>query len=211
MHAVMKPFKEFLDRRQIVYQLNVTSFSNFYDHADHYIGPLPYGTTYSAQIQGGVMISEQTALSNVTGPKIISHLRYISTKTNFAVVPYAFNGGAKDPSTPSNAVHAGWRDLHSYFVIAQQWNYTAPFSYMEEQERELTEEIMPPLQEFASGAYLSEADFRNPKWKAEFYGVNWDKLNVIKSKWDPEDIFYAHTAVGSQRWEPDVEGRLCRV
>jgi FAD/FMN-containing dehydrogenase len=211
MRAVMKPFIDFLDVRQIGYQMNFTSFSSFYDHADHYIGPLPYGAAYSAQIQGGVMISEETVLSNSTGPKIISHLRHIATTTDFYILPYAFDGGAKDPSTPPNAVHAGWRNLHSYFVISHQWNYTAPFSYMEGLERKITEEIMPPLQELGSGAYLSEADFRNPKWKEEFYGANWDKLNDIKRKWDPEGLFYALTAVGSQRWELDADGRLCRV
>ncbi|KAH7392192.1 putative isoamyl alcohol oxidase [Phaeosphaeria sp. MPI-PUGE-AT-0046c] len=211
MRGVMKPFTDHLDSRSIGYQMNVTSYPDFYKHADHYIGPLPYGVAYSAQIQGGVMISEDVALSNSTGPEVIAHLRHIATTTDFYILPYAFNGGAKAPSTPPNAVHAGWRDLHSYIVISHQWNYTAPFSYMEDLERKLTEEIMPPLQELASGAYLSESDFRNPKWKEEFYGANWDRLNAIKQRWDANDLFYALTAVGSDRWESDADGRLCRV
>jgi hypothetical protein len=211
MRSLIAPFTNYLADRTLPYQLNITAYPNFYEHADHYVGPFPYGQAYSAQIQGGVMISRETALSNDTGPELISRLRHISTTTNFTVLPYAFNGGAKDASTPANAVHPGWRDIFSYIVISQQWKYDVSFSYMDEQERKLTEEIMPPLQEFASGAYLSEADFRNPKWKEEFYGSNWDKLSQVKENWDPENLFYATTAVGSEKWEADGEGRLCRV
>jgi FAD/FMN-containing dehydrogenase len=196
MRSVMKPFTDYLNDRAMQYQMNVTSYSGFYEHADHYVGPFPHGVAYSAQIQGGVMISRETLMSNSTGPELIARLRHISTATDFTVLPYSFNG---------------WRDLLAYIVISQQWNYSVPFSVMDEQERKLTEDIMPPMQELASGAYLSEADFRNPKWKEEFYGVNWARLSEIKSKWDPESLLYATTAVGSDEWEADANGRLCRV
>jgi FAD/FMN-containing dehydrogenase len=211
MRSVMKPFTDYLNSHQIPFQMNVTSYPNFYEHADHYIGPFPYGNVYSAQIQGGVMIDRDVVLSNSTGPELISRLRHIATTSNFYILPYAFNGASKDPSTPANAVHPGWRDLLMYIVVSQQWNYGVPFSTMDEQERMLTEEIMPPLQDLAIGAYMSEADFRNPRWKEEFYGSNWDKLSEIKQKWDPEGLFYATTAVGSDEWQPDADGRLCRV
>jgi hypothetical protein len=211
MRSVMEPFTNYLTSRAIPYQMNVTSYPNFYEHADHYIGPFPYGLVYSAQIQGGVMISRETALSNSTGPELIARMRHISTTTNFNVVPYSFNGAAKDPSTPANAVHPGWRDTLAYIVVSQQWDYEVPFSVMDERERHLTKDLMPPLQELASGAYMSEADFRNPNWKQEFYGVNWNKLSEVKNNWDPESLFYATTAVGSDQWEVDADGRLCRL
>jgi FAD/FMN-containing dehydrogenase len=211
MRAVMKPFTDYLDAQKFPFQMNVTSYPNFYEHADHYIGPFPYGAVYSAQIQGGVFLGREMSLSNSTGPELIRRLRHIATTTNFYVLPYAFNGAHKDPSTPPNSVHAGWRNMLSYVVVSQQWKYNVPFSVMDEQERLLTEEVMPPLQELGSGAYMSEADFKNPKWKEEFYGENWDELSKIKEKWDPQGLFYATTAVGSEKWEADAEGRLCRV
>jgi FAD/FMN-containing dehydrogenase len=211
MRAVMKPFTDYLDAQKFPFQMNVTSYPNFYEHADHYIGPFPYGAVYSAQIQGGVFLGREMSLSNSTGPELIRRLRHIATTTNFYVLPYAFSGAHKDPSTPPNSVHAGWRNMLSYVVVSQQWKYNVPFSVMDEQERLLTEELMPPLQELGSGAYMSEADFKNPKWKEEFYGENWDELSKIKEKWDPQGLFYATTAVGSEKWEADAEGRLCTV
>jgi FAD/FMN-containing dehydrogenase len=70
---------------------------------------------------------------------------------------------------------------------------------------------MPLLQELASGAYMNEADCRNPTWKEEFHGTNWDRLDEIKKKYDPNGIFNAPTAVGSEKWQADEQGRLCRV
>lgn len=211
VRAVYQPFTDYLENLDIPYQVNLTSFPNFYEHADRYIGPFPYGTFWASQIQGGAMISRSTAASNVTGPELLRQFRHIITTTKFAVLGYTADFSIKDASMPHNAVHPGWRDLLSYTIISQQWNYSIPFSDMDEQERLLTEEIMPPLQDFSDGAYLNEADFRNPRWRDEFYGSNWQRLSDIKRKWDPEGLLYAITAVGSEMWETDAHGRLCKV
>lgn len=57
----------------------------------------------------------------------------------------------------------------------------------------------------------SQADFRQPNFKSAFYGANYDKLRAIKKKYDPADLFYAITAVGSDEWEVSEDGRMCRV
>ena len=33
-------------------------------------------------------------------------------------------------------------------------------------------------------------------WKEGFHGLNYDRLKEIKTLYDPEDLFYASTAVG---------------
>ena len=97
------------------------------------------------------------------------------------------------------------------YSIIYTWDFTVPFAKMDEQERLLTDDLMPPLQELASGAYMNEADSRNPRWKEEFYGENWDILRSVKRKWDSKDLFYATTAVGSDVWMFEQDGRLCRA
>ncbi|KAL9133526.1 MAG: hypothetical protein Q9175_005292 [Cornicularia normoerica] len=54
-------------------------------------------------------------------------------------------------------------------------------------------------------------DAYQPNWQETFYGVNYPRLRSIKAKYDPNDIFYATTAVGSDGWEIESPGRLCRV
>ncbi|KAL8800460.1 MAG: hypothetical protein Q9182_005172 [Xanthomendoza sp. 2 TL-2023] len=78
---------------------------------------------------------------------------------------------------------------------------------------EMTDQYIPQLKALApdSAAYLNEADWRDPQWKEAFYGTNYAKLKSIKAKYDPYDIFYAPTAVGSDSWVIEDPGKLCRV
>lgn len=56
-----------------------------------------------------------------------------------------------------------------------------------------------------------QADPQQPNWQEAFYGVNYDRLLAIKGKYDPHGNFYAHTAVGSDKWVQESDGRLCRA
>lgn len=62
-----------------------------------------------------------------------------------------------------------------------------------------------------SGTDMNEADFHLASWKQDFYGANYDKLRSIKAKYDPGNLFYAVTAVGSDAWSVADDGRMCRV
>jgi hypothetical protein len=44
-----------------------------------------------------------------------------------------------------------------------------------------------------------------------FFGKNYGKLRRIKKKYDPKDLFYATTAVGSDEWVVQKGGWLCRM
>ncbi|KAH0391610.1 hypothetical protein KCU89_g14337, partial [Aureobasidium melanogenum] len=62
------------------------------------------------------------------------------------------------------------------------------------------------------GTYMSEATYDNPNWKPDYFGANYQRLLSIKNKYDPQRLFWANTAVGSDDyWRPAVDGRLCRV
>jgi hypothetical protein len=52
----------------------------------------------------------------------------------------------------------------------------------------------------------SEADV---DWKKDFFGANYDRLLSIKDKYDPNHIFYARKAVGSDYWAEQDDKRLC--
>lgn len=79
----------------------------------------------------------------------------------------------------------------------------------------MTNELLPHLEELTpnGGAYINEADFRQPDFQTVFYGSHYPALAAIKQKYDPVDIVYALTAVGSENWYEDESrgGRLCKV
>lgn len=62
-----------------------------------------------------------------------------------------------------------------------------------------------------SAAYLNEADFQTPDFQHVFYGGHYEHLLRIKRQYDPDDVFYARTSVGSERWMERADGRLCMV
>ncbi|RYP90182.1 hypothetical protein DL770_003718 [Monosporascus sp. CRB-9-2] len=67
---------------------------------------------------------------------------------------------------------------------------------------------LPPITP-NGGVYLNEADFQEPDFQTASYGDRYERLLTIKRKYDPDEIFHAKTAAGSDRWEPHVDGRLC--
>ncbi|KAL9034106.1 MAG: hypothetical protein Q9180_005588 [Flavoplaca navasiana] len=77
----------------------------------------------------------------------------------------------------------------------------------------MTNEYIPQLKALApdSGVYVNEGDWRDPDWKQAFYGPIYAELKSIKQKYDPNSIFYATTAVGSDDWVIEDPGRLCRI
>lgn len=82
---------------------------------------------------------------------------------------------------------------------------------MEADQRKITTEYIPEIIDFTagSGAYLNEGDFRDPNFKANFFGANYEPLLRIKDKYDPFHMFYAVASVGSGRWEEREDHRLC--
>jgi len=58
---------------------------------------------------------------------------------------------------------------------------------------------------------MNEANHLSENWKEGFYGANYDRLLAVKKIYDPESLLYARTAVGSDEWSEDADGRLCRA
>jgi hypothetical protein len=59
-----------------------------------------------------------------------------------------------------------------------------------------------------SGSYVNECSFFNPSWQQEFWGKNYLKLRSIKTKYDPDGLFFVHHGVGSEEWSADGFTRL---
>jgi hypothetical protein len=80
-------------------------------------------------------------------------------------------------------------------------------------QEKVTNMFIPALAELTpdGAAYLNEADFRQPDFQQVFYGANYEKLLAIKRKYDPNDMFYGLTAVGSEAWRIEYDGRLCKT
>jgi FAD/FMN-containing dehydrogenase len=53
------------------------------------------------------------------------------------------------------------------------------------------------------GSYVWEADYFQPHWQEAFWGDNYTRLLAIKTKYDPDGLFFLHHGVGSEDWSAD--------
>ena len=54
-----------------------------------------------------------------------------------------------------------------------------------------------------AGSYVSESNFFNPRWQQAYWGSHYPRLRSIKSKYDPQGLFFVHHGVGSEEWSAD--------
>ena len=74
--------------------------------------------------------------------------------------------------------------------------------------------VLQPMLDAATpegGVYLNEAYHRYEDWKEGVYRVNYGRLLAVKKTYDPASFLYARTAVGSDEWSGDTNGRLCKT
>jgi FAD/FMN-containing dehydrogenase len=54
-----------------------------------------------------------------------------------------------------------------------------------------------------AGCYVSESNFFNRNWQRDYWGKNYPRLQAIKTKYDPDGLFFVHHGVGSEDWSAD--------
>ncbi|KAJ5174331.1 uncharacterized protein N7482_000208 [Penicillium canariense] len=209
VQAILTPFTDALTALGITYAMGLTQFDSYYDHYNHYMGPLPWGNLAVATYQyGGRLIPRDTLDNNYEG--MASALRNI---TQSGVVAVGVGMNVTNPGNVSNAVFPALRNAAVTMQIGTPWNETAPWSDMVADQWKLTDEYVPQLEAVTpnSGCYQNEANFRQPNWRETFFGGNFRALLSVKNKWDPQHFFYALKAVGSDAWNVSDSGRMCRI
>lgn len=210
--TLIQPFIVKLKTLNVTYALNITAFPTYFEAFAQYFGPLPYGTYTSAQVQGGRLMPRSVVENNNAG--LTAALKKITASGPYTVIGVGVNvSHAVAGNTPStNAVLPNWRDSLITFNIFSEWDFSIPLAQNVAKETEITQTIVPTLEAISpgAGAYLNEADPNQPNWQETFYGSNYAALKAVKKKYDPLNLFYATTAVGSEAWVVASDGRLCR-
>ncbi|KAH8895709.1 FAD-binding domain-containing protein [Thozetella sp. PMI_491] len=215
MTVLLAPFLAGLRDRAIPYIWLPRSADSYYDHYVSTFGPLPWGVLPVSQILTSRLIP-RTAFAG--RPDLVNAVfRNTVQNGEFYFGCFAVNastpGGPTDPPRPLNAILPAWREALAHCMVLGNWNWTIPYQQMAERETVLVDQITPELVRLTpgSGTYLNEANSRQIGWEQEFYGENWKVLSKTKTKYDPEGLFYAPTAIGSEKWEHDPDGRICRT
>jgi hypothetical protein len=155
---------------------------------------------------GGRLVSLETLENNPEG--LLEAVKYIGSNALFSAVSYNLDFD-RDNSTSVNPYMR--KSIFNAFIGVpinyQDWPAT------KSSQNAITNDLLLPLKKLdpRGGAYLNEADVQEPEFQSVFYGSNYQRLLKIKKKYDPQDVLYAKTAIGSDGWSEGGNGRLCRV
>lgn len=96
-------------------------------------------------------------------------------------------------------------------ILATVWSWTNTWTDAELLQDELINIAYPVLEAATpdAAAYNNEGNWQQADWQDTFYGSNYERLLGIKQMYDPGNVFYGLTSVGSESWAEDAEGRLC--
>lgn len=192
--------------------LRTSGASNIYDVLATDVWPILEGASLVAA-QGGRLITRANLNANLTG--VIAAMRSMTAGGTFYLACTGINITTAHtvPPVANNAVLPAWRDTSLNCLVGTAWGWGQSWDPVAGWQAELINRVLPAIEAVTpnSGAYLNEANFAQRDWQRQFYGRNYPRLVGIKKRYDPNDLFYAVSSVGSETWAPDGEGRLCRT
>ncbi len=96
-------------------------------------------------------------------------------------------------------------------VFINSWEDSTSLSNISSIQNAFKDSQLPILEQIAGSpgaAYSNEADSLEEDFKTTFFGPNYPRLEDIKGRYDPKDMFIVAAGVGSDKWDKDG---LCRI
>ncbi|KAJ5387738.1 CAZyme family AA7 [Penicillium cosmopolitanum] len=205
LEQMLNPFLKGLEKLGIEYTKAASQYDSYYSQFKDMQGTIEVGTAQ----YGGWLVPRSVVQKN--NKALVNAYRYI-TENGGTFIGVGLNVAKNVSGDVYNAVLPAWREALIDTTLTTPWVWDDP-ALMLERQRQMTDDFIPRLRALSpdSGAYMNEGDFRQPDFQQVFYGKNYARLEKIKAKYDPNGIFYARTAVGSEAWTELENGRLCKT
>ncbi|KAF5677445.1 fad linked oxidase [Fusarium circinatum] len=98
-------------------------------------------------------------------------------------------GGATEEGIASDATPFPWRQGHYVSNIKMQWTCANKTKQVHDFIRKCQAELLPYAIE-QKAAYINYIDRNVRNWQEAYYGSNYRRLQEIKTKWDPHNVFW---------------------
>ena len=126
-------------------------------------------------------------------------------------------GGKVFEDAPNTSVNPAWRKTYILLQQIESWNPNAGATEINRIWDRLTFKKLAAMKAMAPGmgTYQNEADPHDPDWRHDWFGDKYDWLRSVKTKYDPDDVFWCWRCVGNEGWEEvtggTVYGPLCQT
>ncbi|KAL8925372.1 MAG: hypothetical protein Q9172_002252 [Xanthocarpia lactea] len=191
-----------------------TTYSSFPTYASYYSALSGIASPIGSSAALGSRLLDRKAL---TSPQLGKTLQtVVGPPEEFTSVNIVFVGGgevARDGADPYSGVNPAWRTSYVHNIVARGWAPGADEATRNAVYSDITNVKVQAMKDLApdTGAYMNEGDRFDPDYLQSFYGQHTPILSSIKRKYDPSELFYCPTCIGSERWQSDSAGRLCRA
>lgn len=156
---------------------------------------------------------ENATLLNATASTL-----WEQVKAGYVILPYNLAPTYERGGKANNSVNPAWRSTVAYIITAGSLNYSQPASEVLDTWNGFLDGPMKAQRDLTpgSGGYLNEANRLERNFQWSFFGSNYPRLLEVKKKYDPFNLFYAKTGVGSEFFDvrsfddlPNENGLLC--
>lgn len=218
-NKITKPWFDRLDELGIPFTADTKHHDDFLSSYDATFGTQEYGIGGSNGVPGVRLVPRANWESDEKRTATFNVVKDIVD--NFGMIG-GYHQAPKNPDKILNAVNPAFRNEASFLIVGSTVEAENPTADdYKEAAQKLLDGIINPLRKVSpdGGAYLNEAAVNEPDWQQSFWGDNYPRLLKVKQKWDPQDVFFVHHGVGSEKWEvrdgykgvQTQNGRLCRV
>ncbi|KAL2881482.1 hypothetical protein SGCOL_003048 [Colletotrichum sp. CLE4] len=209
--------KSLLDK---IYKFNDTLFVNssyvaFDDYWTFFEKVSADNNPVGLMAASGSRLLDTEAVSNLTAVRSLVETLAGKTGEYVTNVISIVSGGQvwADAAQEYSAVLPAWRTAVLHQSVARILSAGVSDASFKEVHDDVTFNKIGAMKTLAPnmGSYMNEGDAFDPDWKVDYYGANYNRLQCIKEYYDPGELFYCPTCVGSDKWEEDFVGRLCRA
>ncbi|KAH8175246.1 FAD binding domain-containing protein [Sarocladium implicatum] len=206
---ILGPFTKKLAELSVPASVSYSTL-DYLDHYDTYMGPLPWGHIEVSAYQFGSRLIPKSLLVD----DVDAFNSAIDNLTSQGVLAVGSAAAYSKPFSVDNAVLPAWRSAYIQLQLTTPWsNDPSKRVDMVAAQHRMTDEFNPQLARLTpgGGAYMNEADFREPNWKETWFGDNYERLATVKRRYDPHGLLYMFKGVGSDAWDVAADGRMCRT
>ncbi|KAF5486026.1 FAD-linked oxidoreductase hmp9 [Colletotrichum fructicola] len=118
----------------------------------------------------------------------------------------------EDAKDATSGLHPAWRNSSYALITGRGISKIASNSQRKAVQDDITYVKGAAGKRLAptTGGYMNEGDRHDPDYVETFYGANYNQHLAAKKKYDPFNVFYCPTCVGSEAFVELPDGPLCK-